>query len=98
MIELKEKFLTPAESRKQSKDSLIEHIFELTFRKAREKSKGVDPTNAEIKEEFSLIMDRYKQAETVKKMLGINDYQDWDSFFDEVSNKLIRILSGTKSE
>jgi hypothetical protein len=98
MIELKEKFLTPAEARKQSKDSLIEHIFELTFQKAREKSKGATPTDVEIKEEFWLIMDQYKKSETVKEMLGIDDYQDWDSFFDEVSNKLIRKLSGKKSE
>lgn len=98
MIELKEKNLTPAETRKQSKDSLIEHIFELTFQKAHEKSKGADPTDTEIKEEFSLIMDRYNKAETVKEMLGIDDYQDWDSFFDEVSNILIRKLSGKKTE
>lgn len=98
MIESKEKFFTTTEAWKQSKDSLIEHIFELTFQKAREKSKGADPTDAEIKEEFWLIMDRYKKAETVKEMLEIDDYQDWDSFFDEVSNELIRKLSGKKSE
>jgi hypothetical protein len=98
MIELKEKFLTPEESRKQSRNSLIEHILELTFQKAREKYKETNPTNAEIKEEFGLIMDRYEEAETVKKMLRISDYRDWDIFFDEVSNKLIRILAGNKSE
>jgi hypothetical protein len=42
-------------------------------------------------------MERYKKVETIKEMLGIDDYQDWDSFFDEVSNELTRKLSGKKS-
>ena len=92
------KILTPAEARKNFKNSLIQHILELSVPKIVANTKGRDVEERDLAEVMGDNMRQYKESDMTRKILGIKNYKEWDSFFDEVVDTVLNKVREEKQK
>lgn len=78
------------ETRQRFRTGLIKQILELTIPKIAENTKGRKASMRDLAEVMRPVMDQYRDSDMTRKMLGIENHEDWDSFFDEVVNIVFR--------
>jgi len=93
---LEKKASISPEARKNFKDSLIDHILALSVAKIVADTKGRDVDERDLAEVMGDMMKQYKDSDMTRKMLGIENYEEWDSFFDEVINIVFRKVREAK--
>jgi hypothetical protein len=97
-MEQKSRQREQTETRRQFRFGLIRHILKLTVPKIVENTRGKDASMKDLAEVMRPIMDQYQDSDMTRKMLGIENYEDWDSFFDEVVNIVFRKVKDEKEK
>jgi len=93
-----EKNSVSPETQKGFKNSLINHILELSVDQIVANTKGRDANEHDLAEVMGDMMKEYKTSDMTKKMLGVKNYGDWDSFFDEVADIVFKKVQEAKTK